>query len=149
MAARPQPAGPLPLRELPAPLRALVRLPRLRRPLHDRPHVVDARREVPQLWRVDDPADLAPRCVDLTAHARSNQHSEAKARRPAPKPARSYRTFTVAFAYARAPRSSVTRTVRYFVPALNACFSVDVVPLDTSMAPSPSRSHEKSTMRPS
>src|SRR4051794_38525438 len=59
LAARHEPAGPLPLRELPTPLRALVRLPRLRRPLHDRAHVIDARREVPQLWGVDDSANLS------------------------------------------------------------------------------------------
>ena len=44
-------AGPLPLRLLPAPLRAALGVPQLRRALDDRPHVGHRERHLPQLRR--------------------------------------------------------------------------------------------------
>src|SRR3954454_7082583 len=58
VAATFEPAGPLPLRLLPAPLRAALGLPELRRPLDDRADVGHGERRVPQLRRVDADADL-------------------------------------------------------------------------------------------
>ena len=48
-----EPARPLPLRLLPAPLRAALGLPRLRRALHDRAHERHRQRDLPQLRRSD------------------------------------------------------------------------------------------------
>ena len=53
-----EPARPLPLRELPAPLRARVRLPELRRALDDRAHVEHRAVHLQPLPELDAPADL-------------------------------------------------------------------------------------------
>ena len=58
LAAPDQPARPLPLRVLPAPLRAHLGVPQLRRALDDRAHVQHADRQVQQLRRQHAAGDL-------------------------------------------------------------------------------------------
>ena len=58
VAAPDEPSRPLPLRELPAPLRADVRMPELRRALDDRPHVEHRALHVQPLPELDAPGDL-------------------------------------------------------------------------------------------
>ena len=77
VAAPDQPARPLPLRLLPAPLRAALGLPRLRLPRHDRADDRRRQRDLPQLRRVD--AD-----DDLERPSRKGAR-ESRIRRPAPR----------------------------------------------------------------
>jgi len=58
LAPRHEPAGPLSLPAVPAPLRAALRVPALRRPLDDRADVGHGQRDLPQLRRIDAAADL-------------------------------------------------------------------------------------------
>jgi len=58
VAARHQPARPLSLSAVPAPIRAPLRVPALRRPLHDRADVRHRQRDLPELRRIDAPANL-------------------------------------------------------------------------------------------
>ena len=58
VAAPDEPPGPLPLRVLPAPLRADLRVPQLRRALDDRADVLDGDPEVQQLRRLDAPGRM-------------------------------------------------------------------------------------------
>ncbi len=59
LAAADEPARPLPLRELPAPLRARLGVPQLRRALHDRADVEHGAVRLQPLPRVDAGADLS------------------------------------------------------------------------------------------
>src|SRR5436305_4916218 len=59
VAASHEPAGPLPLRVLPAPLRAALGLPGLRGAFHNRADVRYGKRDMPQLRRQHAHADLA------------------------------------------------------------------------------------------
>ena len=59
VAAPDQPARALPLRLLPAPLRAGLGVPQLRRALHDRAHVLHGDRQVQQLRRQHAAADMS------------------------------------------------------------------------------------------
>src|SRR2546430_7548386 len=59
VAAAYEPAGPLPLRLLPAALRAALGLPELRRALDDRADVRHRERHLPELRRFDAGPDLS------------------------------------------------------------------------------------------
>ncbi len=63
VAAAHQPARPLPLRVLPAPLRADLGVPQLRRALDDRAHVLDRDPEVQQLRRLDAAGRMSDRAA--------------------------------------------------------------------------------------
>ncbi len=73
VAAPDEPAGSLPLRVLPAPLRAGLGVPELRRALDDRAHVLDRDRQVQQLRRQHAPPDLSVVGVGVDMSASANE----------------------------------------------------------------------------
>ena len=87
VAAPLEPRGPLPLRELPAPLRAALGVPGLRRALHDRAHVEHRDHRLQPLRRLHAPRGLTPPHRPVHPGRRLRPPARAGRRRSSP-PAR-------------------------------------------------------------